>query len=805
MAAGFVAAAAVDGAAPAVIDHQGEYTFDEILHRAGGIAARLADGGDESPVVVLSSYTRDSVAALFGAILAGRGVVPLDPDQPRVRLEGLIARVGDCAVVDGTGTVRGEVAGRRVLDAQAVTPQRFEPVPARLSNVSTIFFTSGSTGVPKGVGQRVAKMEITLPRWQRAQQVGHEHRVAVFMPPNFGGGFAGAVFGLSFGRSAVVLDARRHDPRWIVDFLDAKGVNRATLTPSLARAFADSLGAARLEHVRHVNLTGEALEWADVAAVRRVLPAGSQVRLVYGASETLGAIAVNTIGPEERIGEGRVPLGPPEPDLDFRLEHVDPATGRGELVIRHHVVDGYWDDPVLDAERFGVDPDGVLFWRSGDLVRLDEQGIMHHCGRADDMIKVNGRLVEPAEVERALASVPGVRRSVVLPRALASGRTQVVGHLEVDDTATPDGVRAALRELLPEYLVPAVLVRHDRLPLTDRGKVDRQLLRTGAITPWGSAASTPIDDAFVAAVAAVVKNVLGLHELDPDDVLWDMGCDSLSAIEIVAALLDVHPGRLEPNDLLTAATARELAARLGGATERRTTHVVEMNAGAATRPLFFVGGGGSPALSYRAMVGALGPGQRVVIFEQIGLHDHARPVGHVGETARRNLEHVRSIQPSGPYVVAGHSWGGLVADAMAAELAASGAEVRLVLLDTSRPSAAVSLDSIAYPPRAGWMPDWLWWLEMRAVDVVRSLRAWVPARPGTARYYDRFWLKAVRGARRHVPSPSSVPTVMVQPAGSRAAGTWAGHREITVVELGGDHRTMVHREHVDPAIDHLRT
>lgn len=801
--AGVVEFAERDGDRVAITDRDGEFTLSEMVERAGGVAARLAD--QREPVVVLTSYSRHSIAAMFGVALAGRGIVPLDPDQPRARLEALVERVGNCAVLDATGTVSGEVAGRPVLDALSMAPRRFAPIAVDPSTVSTIFFTSGSTGVPKGVRQTFADKSVALTRWARAQQVGSDERVAVFMPPNFAGGFAGAVLGLASGRSAVLLDPRQHDPQWLIEFLDARDVNRGTMTPSLARSIAESSGGRRFETLRLVNVTGEALEWSDVAVVRRVLPDDGTIRMAYGASETLGLVAVTHVRPGDELGVGRVPLGVPQPDVEFRLDGVDPATGRGELVVRRHVVDGYWDDPELTAQRFGVDPDGVRFWRSGDLIRIDEHGVMHHCGRSDDMIKANGRLIEPAEVERALASIPGVRRSVVLPRTLASGRTQVVGHLEVDDGATPDGVRSALRELLPEYLVPAVFVRHEHMPITERGKVDRQSLRTGAVTPWRSAVVVESDDALVAAVSAVVKQVLGIDHLDPDDVLWDIGCDSLSAMEIVAALLDTHPGRLEPNDLLTASTARDLAQRLSGGTGRRRSHVLTMNTSGTRPPLFLVGGGGSPALSYRAMVSALGADQPVVIFEQIGMHDDAPPVADIDETARRNLEHVRAVRPTGPYVLAGHSWGGLVAHRMATDLAAAGESVRLVLLDTAYPSREAAANSVAYRRLVPGMPRWFRRFEMGAIDLARAVRQVVPARPGTERYYAGFWLRAVRATRRHKVPRSEVPIVVVQPAGSPAAASWSSTHRVTTVTVGGNHRTMVHREHIEPALEHLRT
>lgn len=205
------------------------------------------------------------------------------------------------------------------------------------------------------------------------------------------------------------------------------------------------------------------------------------------------------------------------------------------------------------------------------------------------------------------------------------------------------------------------------------------------------------------------------------------------------------------------------------------------------------------------MVSALGADQPVVIFEQIGLHDGAAPVADIDETARRNLEHVRTIRPHGPYVVAGHSWGGLVAHRMANDLAAAGEEVRLVLLDTAYPSRVALDRSPAYPRLVPRMPWWFRRLEMFAIDVFRTARQLLPSRPGTERYYAGFWLRAVRATRRYSIPESDVPIVMVQPIDSPAASTWGPQRVVDVISVGGNHRTMVHREHIEPALEHLRT
>jgi len=437
-------------------------------------------------------------------------------------------------------------------------------------------------------------------------------------------------------------------------------------------------------------------------------------------------------------------------------------------------------------------------------------------------VKINGKLVEPGEAEAVLSTTPGVRAAAVLARTLASGKQQLVAHVEAEPGVTAAAVRAALRSRLPEHLCPSILVRHEQLPVNDRGKTDRSRLRSAVIRPWRDMEPAEHAGRIEAAALGIVAQILDLPELGVDDVLWDVGCDSLAAIEIAAALVDAFGSSLQPNDLLTARTVRELYSKLDGTGVGRQSPVVEFHPAGSQRTVFFIAEAGGPTLVNRVLIEELGTDQPVVVYEQNGLHQRHRPDRSLRKMARRYLADVRRRQPHGPYVLVGRSFGGLVGHEMARRLVEQGERVTLVLVDTVRdPSGnkhwrwgpARRPDRLR--TRTGPLPvHALRLVRWRAsLTKLRTSEWWRAERgrwkrvtaPVGAR--DRYWefaqiaMAIARNDRRPV---VDIPIWLVHPAGSVAVAQWSDHPGLVCVEVGGNHMTMMNLPHAAQVADAIR-
>jgi natural product biosynthesis luciferase-like monooxygenase protein/amino acid adenylation domain-containing protein len=316
-------------------------------------------------------------------------------------------------------------------------------------------------------------------------------------------------------------------------------VTHLQCTPTLARMLLDDPeGAAALPTLRKLMVGGEAF---PAALAEQLLAVGVPELLnMYGPTETTIWSAVHPV----RKVDGEVPLG--RPIANTRLHVVDgqgqlvPVGVPGELLIGGMgVVRGYHRRPDLTAERFVPDPFGApggRLYRTGDRARVREDGTVQFLGRLDFQVKIRGHRIELGEVETALAAVPGVREAVVVARPGADQGHDLVGYvIRADPKAQVSSIKAALGELLPEYMVPSSFVFLEAFPLTPNGKVDRKALPAPS--------RSEVQAVFVAPrgltqerVASVWAEVLGVDRVGAEDNFFDLGGHSLRATQVVARL-----------------------------------------------------------------------------------------------------------------------------------------------------------------------------------------------------------------------------------------------------------------------------
>jgi acyl-coenzyme A synthetase/AMP-(fatty) acid ligase/thioesterase domain-containing protein len=785
-------------------------TYEELFVWAGGVAVAVneRDPVGSAPVPVLVDRSLSAVAGLFGVLLAGRAVCPVDITEPAARTARTLARLGTTVAVDGTaGLVALPDLGLATVQVATVSHQAVAPPAVAPHALASVIFTSGSTGVPKGVVHDAMGSDASFEHCVGRAARRNRAKLSATAPLGFAAGFGKVVFDLAAGSEIVMVDPSAFTPEQLADWIDANELSVFHLTPSLARTFAQRLTPGRrLQGVTEVATFGEGLAWSDVAPIRSVVSERAMIRPLYGASEGGGAFEF-TIEPDMPLGTGSVPLGRLRAEGLARLEAVSDEPGSPtQLVVVGRVAVGYWGDPELTAQRFGTDPDGRRFWRSGDLAHIGDDGLFRHGGRLDDLVKIRGKLVEPAEPERVLRDMASVRHAVVLPHTLPAGATRLVAHIEpaTGDALDTAKLRGALRATLPAHLVPSVFMRHERLPLNHRGKVDRTSLGAMPVVPWRTAPARPAVDEVELVVTGVVSSVLGIGAIGPDDDLWDFGCDSLAAVEIVTCLADAGFEGVALADLLDATTPAAIAARVRRPAASTSAPLSRLNAGGTRTPLWLLAGAGGSALAFRALAAQLGPEQPAMALEAHGIHRRARVDLSIRSAARRHLRNIHREQPAGPYLLAGHSAGGLIAFEVARSLSEQGEQVAVVLIDVpagaahralapgTRPTNQVPLaaPTRAFAARARtWAGDRL--------GVVATVCGW-RSRDVGARYGHMFQL-GIRVARRYQPTsvPSPVEVMVVQQRGSLLADGWrpfAPH--LQVHEVDGDHNSMLQPPHV---------
>ncbi len=522
-------------------------TYAELNGRANALAHHLVRHGVSpgSRVAILMPRSLELVVAELAILKAGAAYVPLDPSLPAARLGFLVADSGSRVVLGLEGQALPPLRGTQRIDVDTLGGRTGQDLPALLDGGAPayVMYTSGSTGEPKGVvvpHRAVSRLVLN----NGYAEVGPSDRVAFAAHPSFDASTLEVWSALLNGARVVVVSAEEVlEPQRLGGVLEGEGVSVLWLTVGLFNQYAEAL-KRQLAGLRYLIVGGDRL---DPAVIARVLGSHAPQQLIngYGPTETTTFALTHRI---ERVGEGAhgIPLGRPISNtrvyvLDGAGEPV-PVGVAGELYIGGAgVAHGYLNRAGLTAEKFVPDgfggEAGGRLYRTGDVGRWQAGGTIEFVGRNDHQVKVRGFRIELGEIEARLGEQAGVRAAVVVAREDAPGEKHLVAYYVGE--AEAEGLRLQLREQLPEYMVPGVYMRLDRLPLTGNGKVDRQGLPAPSGEGSGRRGYEAPASGTEEAVAEIWREVLGVAEVGRWDEFFELGGHSLRAVQVVSRVRQV--------------------------------------------------------------------------------------------------------------------------------------------------------------------------------------------------------------------------------------------------------------------------
>ncbi len=558
--------------AVALIDGTQEVLYRDLDQAAERLASRLRDYGAGPEVIVGVWLERSAglVTALLAILKTGAAYLPLDPRQPRRRLDAMLAGARVSIVLSTAGLTAGlPWSGPLVLMDDDLMDTAGSGRPAGRStpeNLAYVLYTSGSTGTPKGVAV-THRSAVELVRWAGG----------VFSCEELAGVLAATA--LSFDLSVFELFVPLSQGGTVIlaqnalelPSLPARG--RVTLVNTVPSAMAELVRAGSLgASIRTVNLAGEPL---PRSLADRLYATGTVERVwnLYGPSEDT---TYSTALPVERESGEAPGIGRPvaatkayvlAPGADMEPQPVGVA---GELYLGGSgLARGYLHRPDLTAERFIPDPfragageAGARLYRTGDRVRWRPDGSLDFLGRLDHQVKVRGFRIELGEIEALLSALEGVREAVVTAREDRSGGRGLVAYV-VGDVAA-DALRRSLEERLPDYMVPATFVPLAALPLTPNGKVDRKALpapeqqsaEESSVVP-----KTPVEEVL----AGIWAEVLGLEQIGADGHFFALGGHSLLATRVTSRLRGAFGVEMPLRTLFEAPVLADFAARVEAA------------------------------------------------------------------------------------------------------------------------------------------------------------------------------------------------------------------------------------------------
>jgi len=692
-------------------------TFQELDLSSAQLGMYLFErlGETAAPLAIFLQDPIDIVVAILAAMRSGYSYSVLSVKNPSARLGAILTDLDAHLLL--TGPELQAAAGlaapadcliANISDIPEQTDRNFYRQAPANDSVG-IYYTSGSTGEPKGVMRLhttiVARIltEIGLENFAAEDTHCLTSSFSASASLNFFSAFfSGATF-VNYEIDKQGLSELKHV------LLDEKvTVFRCSVEP--LRHFLASLSAEDFfPDLRKVFPSGDALFRQDVEGLRKHMPKGAVIVDTLSSSE-IGIITRNVIRHDTPLEPGKIPAGTPSINkevflLDEEGNEVPPGE-IGEIVVRSdQPFHGYWRRPELTDEKFIPDPADASqkLFCSGDLGRFRPDGQLEHMGRKDFRVKIRGFSVDLSAIENVLMSFSGVQRAVAVAAVDPAGQKRLVAYVlpAKGVQVTVKKLRDIVSENLPSYMIPALIMIVPELPLGVTQKVDRAAL---PVPHWDesmpSVPFTPPGDAIEVKLSAVWKKTLRIQQVGINDDFFELGGDSLMAMQLLLAMEQEFAEKVPFAVISKASTIRQQAEILRNETlAEYASLLIPIRTNGDKKPIYCIGGKGGLPIRFNNLLKYMERDQPVYFFRSRGFGVGESVEFTIEGIAADYLREIKQIQPSGPYYFIGESSGGLVAYEMSQQLLELGEEVAFLgMLDTYIPQLVGGKD----PTPAEW-------------------------------------------------------------------------------------------------------
>ena len=701
---------------PAIIQATRSWTYQELATAAQNIAQLLRQHQIKigEPVAVSGDRSFGMIASMLGVLLSGGVLLNIDPQLPAARQQLIqsTAAAKYLLAIGNTAQIANLSADIQVFQ---INPDTGNPSTAAGSTqlasdlnilpfdaAAYIFFTSGTTGVPKGVLGTHQGLAHFL-NWQRETfAISPQDRVAQLTGLSFDVVLRDIFLPLTSGATLCLPgDTEDLSPGRILPWLERQQITLLHTVPTLAQSWLLNVpDGVSLGTLRQIFFAGEPLTATLIQRWRETFPLAGEIVNLYGPTETTLAKCYYRV--PDRVLAGIQPVGQPLPatqalvvKLDRQLCGIGEA---GEIAIRTPFrTRGYLDAAATNQSRFVKNPDRAdlndLIYYTGDRGRYRPDGTLEILGRIDRQIKIRGIRIEPTEISGLLDKHPQIQTSIVVAREDIPGDKRLVAYFVPTHHSTPttSELRQFLQQQLPEYLVPSAFVLRSNLPLTPNGKIDVRALPV-PVPDLSRQASAPnfiaARDEFEFQLTKIWQLVLGVRAISITDNFFELGGHSLLAIRLFSEIERVWSKKLPLATLFQAQTIEQLA-HIIRQKDWSTPYssLVQIQAGGTKPPLFCIHPIGGNILEYYSLAAYLGKDQPVYGLQSLNPDGRKLPLQSVESMASHYVAEIQIVQPEGPYLVLGYSFGGLIAFEIAQQLQSQGKIVALLaLVDRKSPN-----------------------------------------------------------------------------------------------------------------------
>jgi len=537
------------------------YSYKELNNLAIQLAQSIISktGNKQEPVILVFDREAAVAPAILGVLKAGKAYVALDPDYPPTRSRYLLSDLQTRLLITNNRNLQlSETLAQgmcQVINLDQLEPDELtsrQTISVSPGSLAAVFYTSGTTGQPKGVER---SHQFILHRvWFESNDynIQADDNFSLIHHFSFGASQVDIFNALLNGATLCLYDIRENGVDGLVSWLKHEQITFFHAPSDLFRRFIDHLTENdQFPALRQITPSGR-LYRQDIINIRKHIPDDCLLIQRLASTET-GIITRIKIDKHSELNSNVIPVGYPIEDKEvFILDETGKPVGfdcMGEIAVKsRYLASGYWGRPDQTQKAFQSDPNGSdrKIFRLGDIGRMSQDGCLELVGRKDSQVKIRGYRVELGEVEAALLNLEGIKETAVIVQEQEPGEYRLVAYIVLDDSASINvrSTREALSKKLPEYMIPAIFILLDILPLTDRNKLDYKALPDPGYT------RPLVDESYVApqttaelALAEVWSEVLHIEPIGIHDNFFELGGHSLLAAQIVSrtsTLFDVN-------------------------------------------------------------------------------------------------------------------------------------------------------------------------------------------------------------------------------------------------------------------------
>ena len=695
----------------ALVFEKEQLTYQELNERANQLANQLREkyhntfGKPFEPDTLVGLYldrSLETVISILAVQKAGGAYVPIAPDYPKERIQFLLKDTQAFLVITQEKYADDLRAIEDVNPALIIANDftelsnypkvNLEPL-SRSTDLAYVIYTSGTTGKPKGV-MVTHTNAIHLATAQIDKFEAEDCQSALL--------FASYVFDASVSELFVSLfcghriyitsEEERKDVAKISQLIQGEKIELATIPPVMLSVIEQE----ELSSLKSLITAGE----APSLAVLEGFSKNSKVFNAYGPTESTVCASARLY----KSGDIATNIGSPINNAKLYVlddnQKMVPIGSPGELYVGGAgVTRGYLNQPELTTERFIENPfvtaeDQVKgytrLYKTGDLVRWLPDGNLEFLGRNDFQVKIRGYRIELGEIEKVLEQLPEVNQAVVLDRE-RQGNKYLAAYIvsSTKETITSKELKEVLTNQLPEYMVPSTYTMMESIPLTINGKVDRKALPEGDFNESATAEYNPASNVIEMKLVVIWREVFSIAEMGIDDNFFDLGGQSILAISVANKIKKAFTLSNFPlANIFKYPTIKQLASLIqdtdGSEPLLAGGHILDLQTGGSKSPVFFAPGGNGTSDYVTDLAEAFAPDHSFYGFQMQGSLGDETPFETVEEVAKENIKWMKEVEPTGPYILMGHSTGAWIIIEMARILEEIGESVENVfILDNS--------------------------------------------------------------------------------------------------------------------------